>query len=750
MTFISKVLIVMLVSADFTSCTKVTPQVKSLDVKPVTVVGKNTLEEFKIEILHFNDAYNIDKAPPFVTKWKEYMTPDTLKLFSGDIYSPSNLSSDFYGSQFKDFLDIIELNAGVVGNHEFDYGEDRFIELAKMNPKYQWLNSNLIHKAPVIDPKATSDKLVKPVETKKKEETLDDILEDAFEDDDTSEKGKKAKTGSIRDFKKFVDKKADKQLNGKISDYLKEFLLEKREQLPIGRVPTHKIYKIGDVKIGVFGMADTNWLTSSHLKPGTYELEKPEKCAARMGEYLRKKRGCHLVIALTHMNNSSDKDVLKEKNYVDFILGGHEHMYYQARVNGKFVLKSGADFSHFSKLTVTKSKTAAKETGDWAEGTEFEIGDANEPKPEEVKGKETEQVKEPKKEKIYPSKFVVALKRDDYYLNVEIERVKIQKNGAQDAAMRESLDKLMAKLPKLDTEVFQLISELDGREDTIRSQETRICNWVTDLLRLHSETDMAMLSSGGFRLAGILPANAKVTIGNIRTLLPFPDEIMKITMKGEKVIEFLEQGIKAKLNSKPIMAVSGITCKYDPKKEYPNRVDVDSIRLDGVPLDKTRSYTMAVTKFVAGGKDGFDLFAGSGIEKVILESITPVSAIKKAWEDAQKPDIMKEFLAFRKLNPTDSIDEIAKGKVVEDKTESKGPVVDQAKSQLSGKKVETNSSTPQKKVQQADKKELYYSLFAGTVKNKDGKDIWTVNFVNPVPRVEAVTKRNLVSSIENL
>lgn len=65
----------------------------------------------------------------------------TLRLFSGDIFSPSPLSKFCKGDQFIPFLQKLKLHAAVIGNHEVDNGEENFIRLQKKS-ELAWLCSN--------------------------------------------------------------------------------------------------------------------------------------------------------------------------------------------------------------------------------------------------------------------------------------------------------------------------------------------------------------------------------------------------------------------------------------------------------------------------------------------------------------------------------------------------------------------------------------------------------------------------------
>jgi len=58
----------------------------------------------KLEIIHFNDVYNIETnekglggAARFVTAFDKYNSKNKLVIFSGDLFFPSNLSTYYEG-----------------------------------------------------------------------------------------------------------------------------------------------------------------------------------------------------------------------------------------------------------------------------------------------------------------------------------------------------------------------------------------------------------------------------------------------------------------------------------------------------------------------------------------------------------------------------------------------------------------------------------------------------------------------------
>lgn len=103
-----------------------------------------------IHILHFNDVYNlisrkkepVGGAARFITAAREYEHLNPLVLFSGDIYSPSKLGQIMKGKQMVPFLERFKIDVACVGNHDLDYGVDRFVEL-KGKTDFPWLLTNV-------------------------------------------------------------------------------------------------------------------------------------------------------------------------------------------------------------------------------------------------------------------------------------------------------------------------------------------------------------------------------------------------------------------------------------------------------------------------------------------------------------------------------------------------------------------------------------------------------------------------------
>jgi 5'-nucleotidase len=68
---------------------------------------------------------------------------NALVLFSGDAFNPSLMSTITRGSQMPPVLNQALVSAACVGNHDLDFGIDRFEELAA-RCKFPWLMANVL------------------------------------------------------------------------------------------------------------------------------------------------------------------------------------------------------------------------------------------------------------------------------------------------------------------------------------------------------------------------------------------------------------------------------------------------------------------------------------------------------------------------------------------------------------------------------------------------------------------------------
>lgn len=98
-------------------------------------------------------------------------------------------------------------------------------------------------------------------------------------------------------------------------------------------VQPYRIFKRGDIHIGVFGLGiELNGLVDPSRCLGIEYVE-PVETASRMVRFLRKDAGCQVVICLSHLGHSykdlkiSDRILAERVTGIDLILGGHTHTF---------------------------------------------------------------------------------------------------------------------------------------------------------------------------------------------------------------------------------------------------------------------------------------------------------------------------------------------------------------------------------------------------------------------------------------
>ena len=113
-----------------------------------------------LRIVHFNDVYNVDPgerepvggAARFVAATRRAgggrpaAEGGALVLFSGDAYNPSLMSTVTKGEQMPPVLNALHVACACMGNHEFDFGLERLVEL-NARCHFPWLMANVLDPA---------------------------------------------------------------------------------------------------------------------------------------------------------------------------------------------------------------------------------------------------------------------------------------------------------------------------------------------------------------------------------------------------------------------------------------------------------------------------------------------------------------------------------------------------------------------------------------------------------------------------
>lgn len=353
---------------------------------------------------------------------------------------------------------------------------------------------------------------------------------------------------------------------------------------------TSAIIKKGENTIGIVGFTTPNTINST-AKGNVEGLEffKEEKLyeCARTEIQKLKDSGCDLIIGLGHMGSEEanigfrSDDILLNTDGFDIFIDGHDHVVKNRRVNGTLLVEAGSYTMNAGFI-------------EYKDGTFVE----NMKTFDEIKGK-------------YGSKEI------DKAITAELQ------------AIEKYYGKIIGKSDVL----------LDAsREPGLRTREMALGDLTADAMLWQAnealklsgkKVHLAIINGGGIR-HNINKGDIKIS--TIREVLPYPNQLNVITLKGEKILELLE--CATQLTPKAMGGfpqVSGIRFKIDTSVPYlkgdkyaeseyyaplkpGSRVSIEEI--DGKPFEKNKMYNLVVTDFQLKGGDTYSAL----YEKSILQS----------------------------------------------------------------------------------------------------------------------------------
>lgn len=192
---------------------------------------------------------------------------------------------------------------------------------------------------------------------------------------------------------------------------------------------------------------------------------------------------------------------------------------------------------------------------------------------------------------------------------LESQHVEITRDVAEDLEMKALADKCVAKVgAAMDVVIGETAIDLDARFQSIRTKETNIGNFVTDVMRHQLHADLAVLNSGTLRADAVMEAGV-LKMKDLVNLLPMLDELCLLEITGAQILSVLENSVSQYPRLEGRFAqVSGIRFSFDPTKPGGTRVVDGSVTLDGKPLGLASSYKLVTKDYLRQGKDGFDVF----------------------------------------------------------------------------------------------------------------------------------------------
>ncbi len=335
------------------------------------------------------------------------------------------------------------------------------------------------------------------------------------------------------------------------------------------RMAHDALVELHGLKVGLYGVTTGEARPAYGLIDGDYRDVSVEAAMSL------RERGADVVIALTHLDQSDDTLLLEGDlaQAPDVIFGGQHEQFFEERVNGRWILRGGADATSARVAWVTVA----------ADG---EVSIAHE---------------------------LVDLSTGDVPGDVAVEASVETWWRAFDSSF------CGAEVGCLHRYFTQSRIPLEGTEDSIRGGESSLGNLVADSLRASfDDADIGVVNAGALRLNQVILSGAALTRQFVEETIPYENIAMLISISGERLFQVLSHSV-SEVPSPRFLQVSGLALRYGG--ESGELIDVAVLDDDGFqPLDLNATYRIALPRYLVDGRlgnqDGYGASAAGGLSMV--------------------------------------------------------------------------------------------------------------------------------------
>lgn len=278
----------------------------------------------------------------------------------------------------------------------------------------------------------------------------------------------------------------------------------------------------GGIRIGIFGLT----IPTDGVQYA--EFAGPQATAKELTAALRA-QGAEVVIGLTHLNFSDDRELLEElgDDGPDLIVGGHDHEKMVIQVGKRLVIKADADARTASVIRLRLDRNGRLDVAH-----EFRTLEGVDPRPD-------------------PD----TLQRVSAWQAKHEQEFCASKNAEPGC-----LGKYYGTTRTL----------LEAEETKIRREETSLGDWVADQMRKEMEpcgAQVAFINSGTLRLNQDLPAGTKIIRRHVEELFGYATPLRLIRINGAILQQVAEQSLRAWPGSGSWLQISGFAWVHDMEKK---------------------------------------------------------------------------------------------------------------------------------------------------------------------------------------
>ncbi len=281
---------------------------------------------------------------------------------------------------------------------------------------------------------------------------------------------------------------------------------------------TSKIADHGGIKIGFFGLVELSYIADL---PGFDEvIFLDEITAARDTVKQLQQEEPDLIIGITHIGLEADKQLAREVEGIDLIVGGHSHSRLDSplKINNTLIVQAGGNLSSVGRLDLSLDQ---------------------------------------KNHEIVSYRGNLITLYTDLYPPLE--------------AVEDRIDRLIGQLQGKLSKVIGTAGEPITRRSGPGSE---LGNLVTDAMRAATGADLALQNAFGIR--NNLP-EGEITRRDVFSVLPFQNHLVELKFTGEQIKQLLKDDLQ---NPNVLMQLSGARVKTEPGTNRLKQIYIGEDRLD--------------------------------------------------------------------------------------------------------------------------------------------------------------------------
>ncbi len=548
-----------------------------------------------------------------------------LTVVNGDVLGGSSLLQSRQGSIAIEVMNSIPIDLAVLGNHEFDHGDEVLMQRVNES-NFVWLGSNIYY------PPCHND-------------------------------GKQV----VYKNNPFIQEKVDDNSAETSTHHDTTYAHHQQQHYFPGIHGNGKLYTLPGcgIKVGLFGLVTkVTPLISYPSKKVTFD---PDilAVARRVSRSLRA-RGAQIVVAITHLSEAEDRMLAMDRiSGVDLILGGHEHEplavmvhrrnshYGSDEIKGDERQRDALNESNNDpeeENNIVHHAEANQERNEggvlifkcgmnayWVGSVDLDIVIGGDDSVTSISTSwSMNAVNSRTAEDAIVSKIVTSHRK-------ESEESALISNFGDKLASTLHLDDVIATIGEKRTHQINSSHDssvatsspflpLDTRMSSVRRHEATGGNLIADAMlwmlqtNISDENDntnitaasslpmLAMINGGFIRGDTLYQPGSVLTVRDVLKELPFPHSMKVLEMEGadlkEAILQQLKGSSKGPTGAYPHLS-SNASLQYGlgdsstyPDSDGSEQFNIHSFTVNGIPVQDEHKYNIAVTTFVANGNEG--------------------------------------------------------------------------------------------------------------------------------------------------